>query len=322
MPLTLGTRLLRMQLRLTKPIARFATIGDARRAQDQLGRMTSELLRAKVNFELVEFDRFAASFAVSTACNEPCDRVVLYLHGGGYTAGGLDYAKGFGAMLATQTQVSVLCAAYRLAPEHKFPAAQDDAVDAYQYLLDAGYLPEHIAIAGESAGGGLALSLVLRLRDEGKPLPACIVGISPWADLTLSGSSYNNNVRLDPTLIRESLAYYVIAYAAGHEDEAYVSPVLGDYTGFPPTLLFAGSDEILLSDAKTVHKRLKKAGVESKLVIGEGMWHVYPLYGRPEGKEAIDEMSAFIRTRLGLESQQIAEQTAAPAIKDNNGFEV
>jgi acetyl esterase/lipase len=231
-----------MQLRLTKPIARFATIDDARRAQDQLGRMTSELLRAKVNFEMVEFDRFAASFAVSTACHEPCDRVVLYLHGGGYTAGGLDYAKGFGAMLATQTQVSVLCVAYRLAPEHKFPAAQDDAVDAYQYLLDAGYLPEHIAIAGESAGGGLALSLVLRLRDEGKPMPACIVAISPWADLSLSGSSYNNNVRLDPTLIRESLAYYVIAYAAGHEDEAYVSPVLGDFTGFPPTLLFAGSD--------------------------------------------------------------------------------
>ena len=301
-----------MELRLTKPIARFATISDWRKAQDQLGRMTAEILKTKVNFELISFDRFAASFAVSTTCIEPCDRVVLYLHGGGYTAGGLDYAKGFGALLATQTEISVLCAAYRLAPEHKFPAAQDDAVDAYQYLLDSGYLPEHIAIAGESAGGGLALSLALRLRDEGKPMPACIVAISPWADLTLSGSSYNNNVRLDPTLIRESLAYYVIAYAAGHEDEAYVSPVLGDFTGFPPTLLFAGSDEILLSDAKTVHKRLKKAGVESKLVIGEGMWHVYPLYGRPEGKEAIEEMSAFIRTRLGLKQQNTAEPAIAP----------
>lgn len=313
MPLTLGTRLLRMQLRLTKPIARFATINDARKAQDQLGRMTAETLRTKVNFESVEFEHFPACFAISTACEEPCDRVVLYLHGGGYTAGGLDYAKGFGALLASQTQITVLCVAYRLAPEHKFPAAQDDAMEAYQYLLDSGYKPEQIAIAGESAGGGLALSLTLRIRDEEKPLPACIVAISPWADLTLSGSSYNNNVRLDPTLIRESLAYYVIAYAAGHEDEPYVSPVLGDYSGFPPTLLFAGSDEILLSDAKTVYKRLKKANVESKLVVEEGMWHVYPLYGTPEGKRAVQEMSSFIRTRVGLDRLNFAEEMTPPA---------
>lgn len=312
MPLTLGTRLLRMQLRLTKPIARFATIEDARKAQDQLGRMTTEILKTKVVFQPVEFERFAACFANSISCEEPCDRAVLYLHGGGYTAGGLDYAKGFGALLASQTRVSVLCVAYRLAPEHKFPAAQDDAMEAYQYLLDSGYKPEHIAIAGESAGGGLALSLALRIRDEQKPMPACIVAISPWADLTLSGSSYNNNVRLDPTLIRESLAYYVIAYAAGHEDEAYVSPVLGDFSGFPPTLLFAGSDEILLSDAKTVHKLLKKANVENKLIVEEGMWHVYPLYGTPEGKRAVEEMSAFIRTRTGLDRLNFAEEATPP----------
>jgi acetyl esterase/lipase len=313
MPLTLGTRLLRMQLRLTKPIARFATIEDARKAQDQLGRMTAEMLKTKVGFKPVGFERFTACFAVSAGCKEPCDRVILYLHGGGYTAGGLDYAKGFGALLSANTGLSVLCAAYRLAPEHKFPAAQDDAMEAYQYLLDSGFLPEQIALVGESAGGGLALSLSLRLRDEGKPLPACIVAISPWADLTLSGASYSNNVRIDPTLIRESLAYYVIAYAAGHEDEAYVSPVLGDFNGFPPTLLFAGSDEILLSDAKTVHKLLRKAGAESKLVIGEGMWHVYPVYGTPEGKAALEEMSVFIRSRLGLVLQNSAEEAIDPA---------
>ncbi|HWQ97750.1 MAG TPA: alpha/beta hydrolase [Clostridia bacterium] len=318
MALTLGTRLLRMQLRLTKPIARFATIEDARKAQDQLGRMTAEILKTKVSFEMVEFDRFTACFAESNNCVEPCDRVILYLHGGGYTAGGLDYAKGFGALLAAQTHVTVLCIAYRLAPEHKFPAAQDDAMDAYQYLLDSGYSPDKIAVAGESAGGGLALSLVLRLRDEGKPLPSCVVAISPWADLTLSGSSYNNNVRLDPTLIRESLAYYVIAYAAGHEDEAYVSPVLGDFAGFPPTLLFAGSDEILLSDAKTVYKRLKKAGVESTLVVEEGMWHVYPLYGTPEGKKALLDMALFLRSRLGLEELSAAQKQELPAQTSTN----
>ena len=191
-------------------------------------------------------------------------------------------------------------------------------MDAYQYLLDSGYAPDKIAVAGESAGGGLALSLVLRLRDEGKPLPSCIVAISPWADLTLSGSSYNNNVRLDPTLIRESLAYYVIAYAAGHEDEAYVSPVLGDFAKFPPTLLFAGSDEILLSDAKTVYKRLKKAGVDTKLVVEEGMWHVYPLYGTPEGKKALSEMALFLRSRLGLEELSAEQKQELPALTSTN----
>ena len=302
MPLSIGARLLKAQLRLAKPFARFSGIDAARKAQDQLGRVTAAILNSKVSFDPVIFDRFTACFAVSNACVTPCDRAILYLHGGGYTAGGLDYAMGFGALLAAQTRLNVFCVAYRLAPEHKFPAAQDDAMDAYQYLLDAGYLPEHIAIAGESAGGGLALSLTLRLRDEQKPLPACVVAISPWADLTLSGSSYNNNVQRDPTLIRESLAYYAIAYAAGHETEAYVSPVFSDYSGFPPCMLFAGGDEILLSDAKTVRKLLKKAGVESTLVVENGMWHVYPLYGTPEGKRALEQMSLFIRNKLALDA--------------------
>ncbi len=300
MSLTIGTRLLKAELRLAKPFARFSGIEAARKAQDQLGRMTAAILNSKVGFEPVEFEHFSACYAVSTACESPCDRAVLYLHGGGYTAGGLDYAKGFGALLATQTRLNIFCAAYRLAPEHKFPAAQDDAMEAYQFLLDSGYLPEHIAIAGESAGGGLALSLALRLRDEGKPMPACVVAISPWADLTLSGSSYNNNIRRDPTLIRESLAYYAIAYAAGHEAEPYVSPVFGDFSNFPPCLMFAGGDEILLSDAKTVHKRQKRAGAESEFVVEDGMWHVYPLYGTPEGKRALEKMSLFIRAKLGL----------------------
>ena len=301
MPLTLGTRLLKAELRLAKPFARFSGIEEARKAQDQLGRVTAAILHSKVSFEPVAFERFSACFAVSNACETPCDRAILYLHGGGYTAGGLDYARGFGALLASQTRLAVFCAAYRLAPEHKFPAAQDDAIAAYQHLLDAGYAPEHIAIAGESAGGGLALSLALRLRDENKPLPACVVAISPWADLTLSGSSYSNNIRRDPTLIRESLAYYVIAYAAGHEYNPYVSPVQGDFTGFPPCLLFAGGDEILLSDAKTVYRKLQSAGAEGTLVVEDGMWHVYPLYGTPEGKRALERMSQYLRTKLGLD---------------------
>ncbi len=298
----IGASIIKLQLWLTKPLARFAGIEAARAAQDQLGRITTKLLRAKVAYECVPFDEFTACFAVPCECEHAEDRVILYLHGGGYTAGSLDYAKGFGGLLAAGTRLTTFCAAYRLAPEHRFPAALDDAMRSYQYLLERGYRPEQIALAGESAGGGLAFCLALRCKAEGVPLPACIVGISPWADLTMSGPAYNNNVWKDPSLVRESLAYNVIAYAAGHEDEPYVSPVFGDLAGLPNALLFAGGSEILLDDARTLHKRLLAYGCKSQLVIERGLWHAYPLYGTRESRNAREHMSAFIRGELGLDS--------------------
>jgi len=301
MPLTLATRLLKAQLHLVKPLERFTDFNTMRIAQDQLGRVSAAILGAKVSFKPVEFDDFSACFAVSNACDAACERAILYLHGGGYTAGGLDYAKGFGALLATQTRLNVFCVAYRLAPEHPFPAALDDAVTAYRYMLDQGYAPDRIAVAGESAGGGLSFSLVMRLRDEGLPLPACVVAISPWADLTLSGASYQNNALRDPSLLKEVLEHCADAYAPGRECEPYVSPVFGDVSGFPPCLLVAGGDEILLSDSVTLQRKLTQAHVRSTIVIEEGMWHVYPLYGTPESKKALEEMSLFIRMELNLE---------------------
>ncbi len=299
---SLSANLLKLELRLAKPLVRFTGIEQARAAQDQLGRITTRLLKDKVSFEPISFPDFTACFAFSNDCEGSCDRAILYLHGGAYTAGGLDYAKGFGALLAAETRLNVFCVAYRLAPEYKYPAALNDAFAAYRYLLERGYQPDRITLAGESAGGGLALALALKIRDEQMSLPAGIACISPWTDLTFSGASYRNNVYRDPSLIRESLAYSVIAYAAGHEYEPYASPVFGDYTGFPPCLFFAGSDEILLSDAKTVHYQMQRAGVPSELIIADGMWHVYPLYGTPEGRRALVRMSDFLRTRLGLES--------------------
>ena len=146
----------------------------------------------------------------------------------------------------------------------------------------------------------MSLALALRIRDEGLPLPAGIACISPWTDLTFSGASYSNNVFRDPSLIRESLAYYVLAYAAGHEDEAYVSPVFGDMTGLPDSLIFVGSDEILFDDAKSLAKKLSACGASVELVIGSGLWHVYPLYGTPESKRAVAKMSDFNLAKLGL----------------------
>lgn len=289
---------MRVQLFITKPITRFAGIPAARKAQDQLGRLTVRALKERVEYDDIAFEHFMASYAQPKKRQDIGAGVILYLHGGGYTAGGLDYCKAFGGVLTVASGLPTLCVAYRLAPEHRFPAALDDAVTAYDSLLAKGYAPERIIVAGESAGGGLSFALGLRLRDEGKPLPAGVIGVSPWADLSFTGKSYQNNVRRDPSLRREFLAYNVIMYAAGREDEAYVSPIFGDFSGFPPSLLFAGSEEILLDDARTLQKRLIEGGAAAELIVEKGLWHVYPLYGLPESRKAIARMVEFIDERL------------------------
>lgn len=294
--------LMRLNLQLTKPFARFAGIPAARKGQDALGKISASVLKTMVSYRDVPFEGFSCCFATPVECTTADSHIILYLHGGGYTAGELDYARGFGGVLAASTRVNTFCVAYRLAPEHKYPAAVDDAMQAYRYLLGLGYLPEHIAFVGESAGGGLSFCLALRCRDEGMPLPSCIVGISPWTDLTLSGNSYSNNVRRDPSLIRESLAYYALVYAAGKETSPYVSPLHGEFSGFPPTLLFVGGSEILLDDSRSLYQKLLDAGCDATLHVEPHMWHVYPLYGLPESRRAVKMMTEFILERLGLQS--------------------
>lgn len=298
--LSLSAMFMRLNLQLTKPFVRFTGIAASRAGQDALGKISARVLKTVVNYTDVSFDRFAACFATPGECTTAQTHAILYLHGGGYTAGELDYARGFGGVLAAATHVNTLCVAYRLAPEHKHPAAVDDAFEAYRYLLAAGYAPEHIAFVGESAGGGLAFCLALRCRDEGIPLPCCIVGISPWADLTLSGNSYSNNVHRDPSLIRESLAYYTLVYAAGSETLPYVSPIFGEFNGFPPVQLFAGGSEILLDDSRTLLNKLLDAGCNASLHVEPHMWHVYPLYGLPESKRAVKRMTEFLLENMGL----------------------
>lgn len=299
--LSIGSMLMKLQLAILKPIARFTTIEAARAGQDALGKISAGILgKLIVNYTDVPFADFKACFATPDCCETADTHVILYLHGGGYTAGCLDYAKGFGGVVAANTGVNTLCVAYRLAPENKFPDALDDALTAYRYLLER-YSPERIAFVGESAGGGLCYCLLHRCRDEGLPMPACVVAFSPWADLTFSGNSYQNNVRRDPSLCRESLAYYVLSYAAGQEGNPYVSPIFGDFSGFPPSRLFVGGDEILLDDSRTLFRRLIAAGCDASLHVEPGMWHVYPIYGTPEGRVAVREMAEFIWQRLNVE---------------------
>ena len=239
--------LVREQIRLIKPILNRMSISTARAFQDALGQLGAKLVAGRVTFEPVQMDGFEACFALPED-EKDNRRMILYLHGGAYVAGNMKYARGFAGILADKLQQRVLSAAYRLAPEHPFPAALDDALTAYQYLLAKGWESRHISFVGESAGGGLVFCLCLRLKQLGLPLPAAVVGISPWTDLTFSGASYITNASKDPSLAEDVLRDHAAIYAHGKEPDPLVSPVFGDLTGLPPSLLLAGGDELLLSD--------------------------------------------------------------------------
>lgn len=285
--------LLREEIRLLKPFIGRMSIPRARALQDTLGGMGAKSVAGRVAFEPADIEGCEACFALP--CDEPDSRrVILYLHGGAYVAGNLAYARGFAGILADNTRRRVLALAYRLAPEHPFPAALDDAVAAYRYLLDSGYEPRHISFAGESAGGGLVFCLGQRVRELGLPLPAAMAAISPWTDLTFSGASYKTNVKKDPSLNEAALRSHAKAYADGQTDNPLVSPAFGDYKGFPPSLIIAGGNELLLSDAEMLAARLVQGGSRCELHVEEGLWHVYVLFGIPEARAALDKIADFL----------------------------
>jgi acetyl esterase/lipase len=285
--------LVREQIRLIKPLLNRMSIPTARTFQDALGDLGAKLVAGRVAFETLPMDGFEACFALPED-EKDMRQVILYLHGGAYVAGNMKYARGFAGILADKTQQRVLSVAYRLAPEHPFPAALDDALAAYQYLLARGWDPRHISFAGESAGGGLIYCLCLRLKQLGLPQPAALVGISPWTDLTFSGASYSTNACKDPSLAEDVLRDHASVYAEGTQHDPLVSPVFGDLTGLPPSLLFVGGDELLLSDTVMLAERLKSSGCRVELCVEEGLWHVYVLFSIPEARAALDQIACFL----------------------------
>ena len=290
--MAISSKLLRMQLAFFKPFVNGCTIETARIGQAKLGELMANSHKNKVLYSPQIFHNFLGEWiAPKTQKN---DGVILYLHGGGYVAGDIDYAKGFGTTLAAKNGIKVFCAAYRLAPEHRYPAALEDALTAYGYLLESGYESRQIFLCGESAGGGLIYALTLKLKEEGRELPAGIIAISPWTDLTASGASYEKNREADPSMTRERLAYYAKLYADDYLDP-YVSPLFGELTHMPPSLIFVGGDEIMLDDAVFMHERLLKAGSQSELVVTPGMWHGYILYGVSEAKKDHEKISTFLK---------------------------
>lgn len=221
--------------------------------------------------------------------------VILYCHGGGYSTGSTVYARTLTKKLAESTSMDVFAFNYRLAPEHPYPAATDDALKAWNYLMYLGYGARDVIVAGDSAGGNLALSLTLRLKEQGRLLPRGLVLLSPWTDLTKSGKSYESRKEVDPVLDHEYLDRMIENYAGGQElSNPLISPLFGNFKGFPPTYIQVGDNEILLSDATLLHKKLLKENVSAHLDVYKGMWHVFQMSPIKISYDAMDKNAEFI----------------------------
>ena len=250
------------------------------------------------NMTHIELKNFSMKL-LSLKENPSQDHVILQLHGGGYMGAVRNAYYVFAGLYNEVSHgCNVLTPDYRVAPEHPYPAALEDAVASYQWLLDKGYYGEQIIVAGDSAGGGLAMALCMYLKDHKMPMPGGVVAMSPWTDLTASGESYETNYEKDPLFgnTRESLIY-VNDYAGDHDKmDCYISPLFGDFRGFPPMLIQVGSLEMLLSDSVSVAAKAREQGIRVRLSIYEGMFHVFQMayLNIPESKKAWAEVGKFI----------------------------
>lgn len=248
----------------------------------------------------IKMEYFTMELLRSRWTTEELPGIILQLHGGGYY-GRLHntYRDMAGLYHELSNGYDVLSIDYRVAPEHPYPAALEDAVCAYEWIMEQGYRPENTIIAGDSAGGGLALALCLYLRDNKKTMPGGIITMSAWTDLTKSGESYRENFDIDPIFggTTDSLVFQNEYYKNSNPEIPYISPVNGDYHDFPPMLMQVGEYEMLLSDTKTVAERARQAGVIVKEHVYPGMFHVFQmgLLLYPEAKEAWREVGRFIR---------------------------
>ena len=256
-------------------------------------RTTSERLPGGVGFQPVTAGGVPAEWATPADAGKG---VILYLHGGGYCLGSISSSRNFAARLALATKRRALVLAYRLAPENPFPAALDDAVAAYRWLMAQGTAAGDIVIAGDSAGGGLAAATLLALRDAGTPLPAGAVCLSPWFDLALTGGSVQSKAAADPILDAATLTCYASAYAGQTPlTTPLLSPLYADLGGLPPLLIQVGTDEILLDDAVRFAERARQAGVSVTLTEWAGLFHVFQIISfLPESKRAMAQIAAFV----------------------------
>jgi monoterpene epsilon-lactone hydrolase len=289
----------------------------------QLNRDLREAWLANPNYTFDDmrriFEEWLAQFAIPEGtritpvhCNGvPClwadapasaqDRVVVHFHSGGYLMGSAHGYRSFGGYLAAVTGCRVLLVDYRLAPENPFPSAIEDALAVYKWLLAEQFDPAKILICGDSAGGGLALVTLQALRDEGLPLPAAGISISPLADFTHTVESRVINADRDPLVTMDLIVALGVTYCGENDPkDPRISPIFGNWSGLPPLLIFAGEIEMLRDDGKVSAQAAARAGVDATYVEGEGMAHIWTLYADrlPEAREALDQIGAFARKHL------------------------
>jgi epsilon-lactone hydrolase len=230
------------------------------------------------------------------------DGVILYLHGGAYVAGSPRTHRNLTTRLAESTQKWLLAIDYRMAPESPYPAAVEDAVAAYRFLLEGAKTSEQIAVVGDSAGGGLTVALLVALKDAGLPMPGCAVPISPWTDMEGIGESWTTRADVDPMIDPDDLRKKGAIYLAGADPRSpTAAPIYADLSGLPPLLIQVGDAEVLLDDAVTLAERAREAGVDVTLDKQDGMIHVWPLFAgiAPESDAALARIVEFIGKHLG-----------------------
>jgi epsilon-lactone hydrolase len=229
------------------------------------------------------------------------EHAVLYLHGGGYVIGSIATHRDLASRISRASGARLLVADYRLGPEHPFPAAVEDAVACYRWLLAEGLNPAQMAIAGDSAGGGLTVAALIALRDAGEPLPACAVVMSPWVDLTLTGDSMKERDALDPMVHADTLGSMAAMYLNGADPrQPLASPVFADLRGLPPLLIQVGTSETLYDDATRLAERASAEGVEVTFEPWEDMIHVFQSFSMlPEAARAIARIGEFVKARAG-----------------------
>ena len=246
----------------------------------------------------VEAGGVSAEWSVADGADQ--DKVILYVHGGGYVMGSAGSHRDMTGRLSQASGARVLSLNYRLAPEHPFPAPVDDSVAAYRWLLGQGIQASNIAIAGDSAGGGLALAALIAIRDAGEPVPAAGIGISPWVDMEGTGESMTTRAAVDPVVQKEGLLGMAKLYLGDADSKnPLAAPLHANLAGLPPLLIQVGDSETLLDDATRITERARKADVDVTLKIWDEMPHVWHLFAPilPEGRQAIEEIGAFFKER-------------------------
>ncbi len=272
-------------------------VGESRARFEKMGAFLGGAPDAKC--EKVDVDGVPAEWVSAPGCDT--SRAVLFLHGGGYAIGSLNTHRRLAYDVSAASGARVLLLDYRLAPEHPFPAAVDDAAIAWRWLLKQGFAANKLAIAGDSAGGGLTIATLVNLRDQKFGLPACAAAISPWVDLEGVGTSMTTRSAQDPMVQKQGLTWMADMYLAGKDARTpLAAPLHADLSGLPPVLVQVGTAETLLDDATRIAERLHAASGEVKLSVWPNMLHVFPLFAPilSEGRDGCLEIGQFIRARM------------------------